>query len=70
MFDNKYADLLKDSEHSEVSESYHKAKEDGSNPVLVAAVEDLLGKPKAVTPHVEDWSIDVESTAKALEGLS
>ena len=26
-------------------------------------------KPKAVTPNVEDWSKDVESTAKALEGV-
>ena len=50
----------------QVSEAYHKAKADGSNPELVASVEDLLGKPKAVTPNVEDWSIDVESTAKAL----
>ena len=51
-----------------LSEAYHKAKLDGSNPELVKAVEDLLGKPKAVTPNVEDWSKDVESTAKALEG--
>ena len=42
MFDNKYADLLKDSEHSEVAEAYHKAKKDGSNPELVKAVEELL----------------------------
>ena len=39
-----------------ISEAYHKAKADGSNPELVKAVEDLLGKPKAVTPNVEDWS--------------
>ena len=30
----------------QVAEAYHKAKEDGSNPELVAAVEDLLGKQK------------------------
>ena len=30
-----------------VSEAYHKAKADGSNPELVKAVEDLLGKEKA-----------------------
>ena len=29
-----------------LSEAYHKAKADGSNPELVKAVEDLLGKPK------------------------
>ena len=40
-----------------------------ANPELVKAVEDLLGKPKAVTPNVEDWSKDVESTAKALESV-
>ena len=51
-----------------ISEAYHKAKADGSNPELVKAVEDLLGKPKAETPNVEDWSKDVESTEKALEG--
>jgi len=30
---------------SYLSEAYHKAKEDGSNPELVSAVEELLGKP-------------------------
>ena len=54
--------------NQEISEAYHKAKADGSNPELVKAVEELLGKPKAVTPNVEDWSKDVESTAKALDG--
>ena len=39
-----------------VAKNYHKAKKDGTNPELVKAVEDLLGKPKAVTPNVEDWS--------------
>ena len=29
----------------QISEAYHKAKADGSNPELVKAVEDLLGKP-------------------------
>ena len=52
-----------------VAEQYHKAKADGSNPELVKAVEDLLGKPKAITPNVEDWSKDVDSTTKALEEL-
>ena len=33
-----------------IAEEYH----NGSNPELVAAVEDLLGKPKAVTPNVEE----------------
>ena len=60
-----------------VAEAYHKAKADGSNPELVKAVEDLLGKkvgeelpqaelPKAAEP-IEALK-DVESTAKALEG--
>ena len=52
-----------------ISEAYHNAKADGSNPELVKAVEKLLGKPKAVTPNVEEWSRDVESTAKALGGV-
>ena len=30
-----------------ISEAYHKAKKDGSNPELVKAVEDLLSEPKA-----------------------
>ena len=37
------------SEHNAISEAYHKAKADGSNPELVKAVEDLLGKPKTQT---------------------
>ena len=56
----------------QVAEAYHKAKSErykNANPELVKAVEDLLGKPKAVTPNVEDWSKDVESTAKALESV-
>ena len=32
-------------DNSPISEAYHKAKADGSNPELVKAVEDLLGKP-------------------------
>ena len=52
-----------------ISEAYHKAKADGSNPELVKAVEELIGKPKETTPNVEDWSRDVESTNKALEGV-
>lgn len=36
-----------------ISEAYHKAKADNSNPELVKAVEDLLGvTPEAVTPEV------------------
>ena len=41
---------LGDNEHQSISEAYHKAKADGSNPELVKAVEDLLGKPKETTP--------------------
>ena len=52
-----------------VAKNYHKAKKDGTNPELVKAVEELLGKPKAETPNVGDWSKDVESTAKALGGV-
>ena len=34
-----------------ITEAYHKAKADGSNPELVKAVEDLIGKPTAQTPE-------------------
>ena len=41
-----------------ISEAYHKAKQDGSNPELVKAVEELLGKPteqpKETIPNVSD----------------
>ena len=73
LFDNKYSDLLKDNEHTEASEAYHKAKADGSNPELVKAVEELLGtttttevEPQQVQAQPEALA-DVESTAKALE---
>ena len=36
--------------NKEISEAYHKAKADGSNPELVKAVEDLLGKQKESSP--------------------
>ena len=65
----KLNDIFKEKNREDViSEAYHKAKADGSNSELVKAVEDLLGKPKAETPNVEDWSRDVESTAKASKG--
>ena len=66
---------IKNLDSKAISEAYHKAKADGSNSELVAAVEDLLGKQKESSPTpqtgkgTEDWSRDVESTAKALEGV-
>ena len=56
-----------------IAEAYHKAKQDGSNPELVKAVEDILGKPKESSPTPQtgkgegDWSRDVESTANKLK---
>ena len=49
---------------SQISEAYHKAKADGSNPELVKAVEDLLGKQKesSPTPPYRDWETDRKST--------
>ena len=67
---NQYKEKIKNfpSKGQQLSEAYHKAKQDGSNPGLVKAVEDLLGKPteqpKETTPNVEDWSRDVESKPK------
>ena len=37
-----------------IAEAYHKAKEDGSNPELVKAVEDLIGKPQEYEKAKED----------------
>ena len=56
---------LKDntSEHNAISEAYHKAKADGSNPELVKAVEDLLGKP--IDNTVIEDSADPEMTKMA-----
>ena len=42
----KLNDIFKEKNREDViSEAYHKAKADGSNPELVKAVEELLGKP-------------------------
>ena len=38
---------------TQVSEAYHKAKADGSNPELVEAVEQIIGKPKEATSITE-----------------
>ena len=46
----KIGDLSKRVEAKNISEAYHKAKVDGSNPELVKAVEDLLGKQKESSP--------------------
>ena len=45
-----------------ISEAYHKAKEDGSNPELVKAVEELIGK-KAPRPK-EATQEEIDATAK------
>jgi hypothetical protein len=54
-----------------LSEAYHKAKADGSNPELVAAVEELLGTNASQQQGNDktDALKDVESTAKALEDV-
>lgn len=43
-------DKLIINEPKSISEAYHKAKADGSNPELVKAVEELLSKPEQPTP--------------------
>jgi hypothetical protein len=57
------------SDSRQISEAYHKAKKDGSNPELVKAVEDLLvGEQQQEKPTTQPEVLkDVESTAKALE---
>jgi hypothetical protein len=54
-----------------ISEAYHKAKADGSNPELVKAVESLLSKEQTPAKEVAPASKEqIESTTKALEGLN
>ena len=58
---NAYYNILMDNElknAQELSEAYHRSKEKGSNPELVKAVEDLLGKEK---PKVEE-PVEVKPT--------
>ena len=50
-----------------ISEAYHKAKADGSNPELVKAVEDLLSKPKETTPTPQTGKGD-GGVKKQIEG--
>ena len=58
-------DLTKQSKFNEalslskrlISEAYHKAKADGSNPELVQAVEDLLGQPTTLQEGVKGQAI-------------
>jgi hypothetical protein len=61
--DFKYAvtddKLFKQSNYKTVSEAYHKAKKDGSNPELVKAVESAIGKPTE-TPQPKSDKGDVE----------
>jgi len=49
-----------------ISEAYHKAKKDGSNPELVKAVESLLSKEQTEPATQEE----IEATAKALEEVA
>jgi hypothetical protein len=72
MFDNKYSDLLKDNEHSEVAEAYHKSKADGSNPELVKAVESLLSKQEPAAtknPQPKEAESKLAATVKSQGGL-
>jgi hypothetical protein len=68
--------LYKQSKFNEsISEAYHEAKKDGSNPELVQAVEELIGKqPSRPTvtsksSRVSNALANVESTAEALDNL-
>jgi DNA-cytosine methyltransferase len=69
------------SKPKQLSEAYHKAKEDGSNPELVSAVEELLGKPtqtpevaegqpaEVISPEVAEVLSTEDTTRIALESL-
>ena len=47
------------------AEAYHKAKKDGSNPELVKAVEELLGKPKETSPTPNSSNSNWSSTSSS-----
>lgn len=49
----KINDLLVSSQEKFISEEYNKAKADGSNPELVNAVEEIIGKPESTTVTIE-----------------
>jgi len=72
-------DSIKQANPKSISEAYHKAKADGSNPELVRTVENLLSKEVAptqeviteqVTPQqIEKQKADLDMEVKALEEL-
>ena len=51
--------------HKDISEAYHKAKANGSNPELVAAVENLLSKTQPQEPIIAETQ---ETTIKEQQG--
>jgi len=56
----KLNDLIIPSQEKAIAEAYHKAKQDGSNPELVQAVEELLGKKEKTTPTETVQAQEVE----------
>lgn len=48
-----------------IAEAYHQAKQDGSNPELVKAVEDILGKPAEV---ISETTVEVTPTTVTYNG--
>lgn len=55
-------DIIPNVDYLQLSEAYHKAKAEGSNPELVAAVEELLGQE--TSPSVQATQTTVEEGAK------
>lgn len=49
---------------NKISEAYHKAKADGSNPELVKAVEDLIGKPKEEAKPKSKEKVTIKPTSE------
>jgi len=60
--DEKGESIIFDNSIKDISESYHAAKADGSNPELVQAVESLLSKEQ--TPEVKEQAVDAEKTGE------
>lgn len=68
----EFSEALLANDNKSISEAYHKAKADGSNPELVQAVESLLSKeqPKqeiVETPKIEKNAVQIESPSSVLQ---
>lgn len=59
-----------DNTNTRIAEMYHKAKEDGSNPELVKAVENLLNKPTDTQIPVEETTSKFKKSVDLLKDIN